>query len=95
MQEWLAYQKKKWAWQKNQRNFIHEGIQTKRSKGANSMTTANRRDLSGFFRRTQRTLLDSPWEILQVRYTARNSDCTLEFLSIGVFRSAIPVNPVY
>lgn len=64
----MEYQKKKWEWQKNQRNFIHSGIQTKRLKGAANASLGNRQDLGGFFRRTQRTLLDSPWEILQVKY---------------------------
>ncbi|XP_065212426.1 DNA polymerase epsilon catalytic subunit 1 [Planococcus citri] len=70
-QEWLEYQKKKWQWQKNQRNFVHNGIQSKRFKGGMNTPLTNRQDLSGFFRRTQRTLLDSSWEILQVCETGQ------------------------
>lgn len=38
----------------------------KRSRHSSKVTTTDRGTLSGYFRRTQRTLLDLPWEILQV-----------------------------
>lgn len=38
----------------------------KRSRLSGKVTATDRGSLSGYFRRTQRSLLDLPWEILQV-----------------------------
>lgn len=78
-QEWLEYQKKKWAWQMQNRAFRvaneisngfsngdSEDTSVKRSRLSGKATTSDRGTLSGFFRRAQRSLLDLPWEILQV-----------------------------
>lgn len=79
LQEWLEYQKKKWAWQMQNRALrvaseISSGFSSgdsedtlvKRSRLSGKATATDRGTLSGFFRRAQRSLLDLPWEILQV-----------------------------
>ncbi|KAK0098900.1 hypothetical protein PV326_000061 [Microctonus aethiopoides] len=71
---WLEFHRKKWAYQSRQRGkrrqkrmkmvgeseeTIHSGI----IRNTNSSTIA------GFFRKTQRKLLDYPWQILQIAET--------------------------
>ncbi|XP_022256094.1 DNA polymerase epsilon catalytic subunit A-like, partial [Limulus polyphemus] len=66
-QEWLQYQKKKWAFQLRQREMRHqrhrvgEGNATKRGR-----VIQNRTGIGDFLRRTQKSLLDTPWQIIQV-----------------------------
>ncbi|XP_026280416.1 DNA polymerase epsilon catalytic subunit 1 [Frankliniella occidentalis] len=74
---WIQYQKKKWALQaearaarrsvveKRARVDDGEGVAVARPGfGRGSSTT-----LGGFLRRTQRTLLDTPWQIVQIAET--------------------------
>ncbi|XP_076350234.1 DNA polymerase epsilon catalytic subunit 1 isoform X2 [Tachypleus tridentatus] len=66
-QEWLQYQKKKWTFQLHQREMRHkrqlvgESNVTKRGR-----VIQNRAGIGGFLRRTQKSLLDTPWQIIQV-----------------------------
>nr|XP_026494308.1 DNA polymerase epsilon catalytic subunit A [Vanessa tameamea] len=73
---WIVFQKKKWMWQMDQR-----GLSSKRSKrgrvdkeamSSNVMTrnVGPSNTLGGFIRRAQRTLLNTPWQIIQVAETA-------------------------
>lgn len=74
--KWLKYMKKKWAWQRENRlkviNVSHalhddfgqvEEVAHKRRKGVAPGA------LSNFLMKTQRTLLDSAWHILQLQET--------------------------
>ncbi|XP_023169776.2 DNA polymerase epsilon catalytic subunit A [Drosophila hydei] len=74
--EWVRFQKRKWAWQQEQRQRCRQ--QSKRHRGgddsaagaasaqAASRATTSTATLGGFLRRAQRTLLDQPWQILQL-----------------------------
>lgn len=74
-QAWLQYQKKKWALQaearaarrsvveKRARIDSGDGPPISRPSGFGRGSAAT---LGGFLRRTQRTLLDTPWQIVQV-----------------------------
>ncbi|KAH8310400.1 hypothetical protein KR044_001123, partial [Drosophila immigrans] len=70
MLEWLRFQKRKWAWQLEQRQRCRQ--QSKRSRAGNESSAGNTASatatatLGGFLRRTQRTLLEQPWQIIQV-----------------------------
>lgn len=73
--EWLEYQKKKWAWQANKRKLENGqlGMGDKRSRregeqasGRAVIPTPAAGTLGGFLRKAQRTLLNSPWQIIQV-----------------------------
>lgn len=63
------FQKKKWSWQKEQRNLNLDEISSKRMRISHKTNTVNRGTLNDFFRRTQFTLLDRAWDILQVIIT--------------------------
>ncbi len=70
-QEWLQYHKKKWAIQRKQRS---ERNKRRRMNIASSDEDTSRRavrsgptsGLGGFLRRTALTMLDMPWQIVQV-----------------------------
>ena len=80
---WLEFHKKKWAYQLKQRG--HEpGAKRTRKQGDNNFDNTNRSvvrnpvsgTLSGFLRRAQRKLLDTPWQIIQI----------VETSELGLFR---------
>ncbi|XP_030369181.1 DNA polymerase epsilon catalytic subunit A [Scaptodrosophila lebanonensis] len=70
--DWVRFQKRKWAWQLEQRQRYRQ--QNKRSRNDNSdqsaqvgaRATTSTATLGGFLRRTQRTLIDQQWQILQI-----------------------------
>ncbi|XP_022817983.1 DNA polymerase epsilon catalytic subunit A [Spodoptera litura] len=68
---WILFQKKKWLWQMEQRGLRNRNKRGKLDKDmmpppkAGPATT-----LGGFIRRAQRTLLNTPWQIIQVVETA-------------------------
>ena len=92
MREWIAFQKKKWAYQLRQRASTNSSLGqesgNKRSKrgslGGEDITDADAGGgglgvvraggrmgtLGGFLKRAQRTLLDTPWQVIQVAETA-------------------------
>ena len=65
MQEWVQFQKKKWRFQSHQRKARQElgkeagYVATTGSRGSNT-------GLTGFFRRQAQSILESPWQIIQV-----------------------------
>nr|CAD7454365.1 unnamed protein product [Timema tahoe] len=67
---WIDYQKKKWALQAQQRSGKH--VDKKRSRhstevgGGGVVRNPSTGTLGGFIRRAQRTLLDTPWQVIQV-----------------------------
>lgn len=65
---WLRYQKKKWELQAKQRKARHK--RRKLNDGAAALGRPIRdgpaNSLSSFLRRTARTILDMPWQIVQV-----------------------------
>ncbi|KYN42982.1 DNA polymerase epsilon catalytic subunit A [Trachymyrmex septentrionalis] len=70
--KWLEFHKKKWAFQAKQRNQH----QKKRSKtdesdgiGWGVIRNTNTSTMTGFLRRAQRKLLETPWEIIQLLET--------------------------
>lgn len=79
-QAWLQYQKKKWSLQaearaarrsvveKRARIDNGEGVPISRPSGFGRGSAAT---LGGFLRRTQRTLLDTPWQIIQIVETSQ------------------------
>ncbi|KAH9641118.1 hypothetical protein HF086_000766 [Spodoptera exigua] len=68
---WILFQKKKWLWQMEQRGLRNRNKRGKLDKDmmpppkSGPATT-----LGGFIRRAQRTLLNTPWQIIQVAETA-------------------------
>ncbi|XP_068619039.1 DNA polymerase epsilon catalytic subunit 1 [Battus philenor] len=69
---WIVFQKKKWNWQMEQR-----GLKNRRKRGKIDQSTAAVpkstgpvNTLGGFIRRAQRTLLNTPWQIIQVAETS-------------------------
>lgn len=76
-EEWIQYQKKKWSFQSKQRI---ERQKSKRSKTADESFSQARfgsvvrnptaATMDGFLRRAQRTLLDSPWQIIEIAETS-------------------------
>ncbi|XP_063895802.1 DNA polymerase epsilon catalytic subunit 1 [Helicoverpa armigera] len=67
---WILFQKKKWLWQMEQRGLRNRSKRGKMDKDmmpppkAGPVTT-----LGGFLRKAQRTLLNTPWQIIQVAET--------------------------
>ncbi|KAM8707435.1 hypothetical protein ACLKA7_011510 [Drosophila subpalustris] len=75
---WVRFQKQKWAWQREQREKCRQ--RNKRPRGPNDATGIDASTsragggggatavgtLGGFLRRAQRTLLDQPWQIIQL-----------------------------
>ena len=69
VRDWIAFQKKKWDWQKKQRN--QNAQKRARTGDGNEIgkvvrTAGKPSTLGGFLRRAQRTLLDTPWQIIQI-----------------------------
>ncbi|RVE53948.1 hypothetical protein evm_001351 [Chilo suppressalis] len=70
---WIVFQKKKWMWQMEQR-----GLRNRNKRGkmddANAMPppkySGPTNTLGGFIRKAQRTLLNTPWQLIQVAETA-------------------------
>ncbi|XP_014243351.1 DNA polymerase epsilon catalytic subunit A [Cimex lectularius] len=70
--EWLKFQKKKWAWQK-------EARQSQEGRTKNSSTCVSEKrlamhnirssSLGGFLQKAQRSLLNTPWQIIQIMET--------------------------
>ncbi|KAJ0173535.1 hypothetical protein K1T71_010684 [Dendrolimus kikuchii] len=67
--QWILFQKKKWLWQMEQRGLrnrskrgkIHDDELMPPPKSTGPVAT-----LGGFIRKAQRTLLNTPWQIIQV-----------------------------
>lgn len=69
--QWILFQKKKWLWQMEQR-----GLRNRNKRGKMNAETVlpppsagPATTLGGFIRRAQRTLLNTPWQIIQVAET--------------------------
>lgn len=97
---WILYQKKKWAWQARQRAFTTTTTrQSKKSKqfnvnannsgsgglGGGVVRTGNITTLGGFLKRAQRSLLDSPWQIIQVTNENENDFNQVWWIVIYLF----------
>lgn len=86
MVAWIAFQKRKWEFQKHQRE--HRGKRLRRTGDRSPVRGSGKvvRDKSistigGFLRRVQRTLLDLPWQIIQVSWLFLDSRVLLPSLS--------------
>lgn len=74
IQNWIAYQKKKWAWQLKRKNrIVNESKRTRLDNStANTRATATvstrgtTTTLGGFLRRAQRSLIEMSWQIIQI-----------------------------
>ena len=74
---WLAFHKKKWAYQLKQRG-LDPGAKRTKKRGNSSFDHINRSivrnptsgTLGGFLRRAQQKLLDTPWQIIQIMETS-------------------------
>ncbi|XP_048486026.1 DNA polymerase epsilon catalytic subunit 1 [Plutella xylostella] len=70
---WILFQKKKWKWQMDQRGTTNRN---KKGKMDNHQTMPPPKNvgpsngLGGFIRRAQRTILNTPWQIIQVAETS-------------------------
>lgn len=68
--EWIRFQKKKWKYQLEQRKKMH-GDSNKRSRFdevplVDSIQRGPISTLGGFLKRTQRNLIELPWQIIQI-----------------------------
>lgn len=74
---WVSFQKKKWAWQRAKRNQLRrhsDNNQNKKSRPNNSTNPAAQQPqsarsvttLGGFLKRAQRSLIEMPWQIIQI-----------------------------
>ena len=74
MLAWLAFHKRKWALQRRQRQERLKRARVAGGGGELPLVTsvaaggggARATTLGGFLRRTQRTVLDTPWQVIQV-----------------------------
>ena len=79
VREWIAFQKKKWEYQARQKQASSTRKRAKVNArgddeddegagfaGGGVIRSGPRATLGGFLRRTQRTLLDTPWQVIQV-----------------------------
>ena len=77
MREWLAYQKRKWSLQLQQKKQMRKRRKLEESGGhsaigsddmvTNSSNLVNR-SLTGFMQHTANSILNSPWQIIQVKF---------------------------
>lgn len=74
IEEWLVYHKNKWAWQLRQKRMQRSSHASKKSR-IEDRTVLTRKPqtrpagavtLGGFLRRTQRSLIELPWQIIQI-----------------------------
>lgn len=73
IQEWIQYHKKKWSWQLQKRNQRRSHQNNKKSRTERttvarpiSANTSNSVTIGGFIRRTQRSIIEQPWQIIQI-----------------------------
>lgn len=78
IQQWIEYHKEKWQWQLRHRNLrrtAHNHKKTRndnsenRSKASNSKSNAGGSGtvtIGGFIRRTQRSIIEEAWQIIQI-----------------------------
>ncbi len=81
LREWIIFQKKKWAYQAQQRLSSSKKRVKKSAAGDDDdgdvglgggiVRSGGRSTLGGFLRRAQRTLLDTPWQVIQVVETGQ------------------------
>ncbi|XP_045485974.1 DNA polymerase epsilon catalytic subunit 1 [Pieris rapae] len=68
---WIVFQKKKWKWQIEQRGRHNRNKKGKMDNMATLPKTVGASNtLGGFIKRAQRTLLNTPWQIIQIAETA-------------------------
>ncbi|CAH4036854.1 unnamed protein product [Pieris brassicae] len=68
---WIVFQKKKWKWQIEQRGRHNRSKKGKIDDMATLPKTVGASNtLGGFIKRAQRTLLNTPWQIIQIAETA-------------------------
>lgn len=72
IQEWIEYHKKKWSWQLQQRNKRRSHQNNKKSRTESTIArpitagTSSTVTIGGFIRRTQRSIIEQPWQIIQI-----------------------------
>jgi DNA polymerase epsilon subunit 1 len=85
LREWIKFQKRKWQFQARQRREQERRSGFKRSRGASAaaaerdsaaagstglgVVRSGPVTMAGFLRRTQRTLMDTPWQVIQLAET--------------------------
>uniref|UniRef100_A0A8D8VQ89 DNA polymerase epsilon catalytic subunit n=3 Tax=Cacopsylla melanoneura TaxID=428564 RepID=A0A8D8VQ89_9HEMI len=68
---WVAYHQAKWRWQKQKRLADRSNLTEKRIRVENNSSgPVSNTGLGNFLQRTHRSLLDSPWQILQLAETS-------------------------
>lgn len=76
IREWVNFQKKKWAWQLAKRNRYKDNPKNKKNKISTHSEQAPFQKkantggpvatIGGFLRKTQRSLIEMPWQIIQI-----------------------------
>ena len=65
MQEWVQFQKKKWRFQSFQRK-ARKQLEKDAGYAVSLAPKGSQAGLTGFFRKQARSVLESPWQIIQV-----------------------------
>lgn len=74
IQEWIEYHKQKWRWQLQQRSRRRMHQNNKKSRNESSVpiprsvpaSTSGGVTIGGFIRRTQRSIIEQPWQVIQI-----------------------------
>jgi len=67
LKEWIKFQKKKWQFQMKQRRA--EGSNKRSKSGVGIGASRAQATLGGFLQKAKRTLMDTPWQIIQIAET--------------------------
>lgn len=74
IQTWVAFHKKKWAWQLARRHRYRGNPKNKKTKTVSDQAPFQKKTgtggpvatLGGFLRKTQRSLIEQPWQVIQI-----------------------------
>ena len=83
--DWLAFHKRKWEWQRQQRKLRKKGkllfpVATSTSRQASQQHSMG--NLTGFLRRRANILVENPWQIIQVMIASYDIIITSYVLSL-------------
>lgn len=97
IREWVEYHKQKWHWQIQQRNKrrMHQNNKKSRSNEtihrATPVNTSGGVTIGGFIRRTQRSIIEQPWQIIQIMPVDEHGSYTV-WAMVGVELHKIKLN---
>lgn len=81
LQDWVQFQKKKWRFQSFQR-IARQQLEKQAGYVASVAPRGSQAGLTGFFRRQARSVLESPWQIIQVTLSMRMKGSSIPLMLI-------------